>query len=61
MDIVELAYNELRWEERIQRAGGIFLDQIQTKKCRYGLVGVISFISGIITAYALLFILVTIL
>jgi len=61
LDIVELAYNELRWEERIQRAGGIFLDKIQMKKCRYGLVGMVSFISGIITAYALLFILVTIL
>jgi hypothetical protein len=61
LDVVELAYRDMRWEERIAKAGGVFLDKIRNRKCRYGLVSGISFISGIITTFVLLLVLVTIL
>ena len=51
MNIVELAYKEFRWEDRIDDAGGKPKKKKKAKKCRYGSVGVICFLLGVFLTY----------
>ena len=58
MDVVELVYKEFCWEERIDDAGGKPRKKEKGKRCRYGSMGVISFIIGVFLTYGVIKILI---